>query len=316
MKSISFFKCIIIAMLSVIIISCNQVANEGTLAFAKADTETTIATPQPPVKERSISQEFKDYWYQGKAEITSYKLDQGRYGEVRPGTAVMIYVTEDFLPKAQVKADRQNPDNIPVMKLNATKKFNTGIYPYSIMSSTFYPVYQETHALKVSQSMQEWCGQQYAQLNNREQFEIKSHSYFEGEEDKEYKVAKTHLENEIWTQLRINPEDLPTGSIEIIPDFSYSRLKHIPLKAYTARASHEEGSYRLEYPELKRTLVINYSPEFPYIINSWEETFKSGWGPKAKEITTTATKINTIKSAYWGKNDNKDESLRADLGLN
>ena len=313
MQSISFFQFITATILTITVISCNQVSNEGTLAFAKA--ETTITSPQPPVKDRNVSQEFKDYWYQGKAEITSYKLDQGRYGEVRPGTAVMIFVTEDFLPKAQVKADRQNPDNIPVLKLNATKNFNTGVYPYSIMSSTFYPVYTEQHALKISQSMQEWCGQQYAQLNNRREFEIMSHSYFEGEEDKEYSVAKTHLENEIWTQLRISPEDLPTGSIEIIPDFSYSRMKHVPLKAYQATATSETGKYTLEYPELKRSLVINYNPSFPYTIESWEETFKSGWGPKAKEITTKATKINSIKSAYWGKNSNKDETLRADLGL-
>lgn len=321
MKSISFQNTLLYGAFILLIVSCKHSSNEGTIAIANTISlsELTIersSTIKPSIKDRSISQEFKDYWYAGKAEITSYKLEQGRYGEVRPGTAVMIYVTEDFLPEVQVKADRQNQANIPVLKLNATKNFHTGVYPYSIMSSTFYPVYKEQHALKVSQSMQEWCGQQYAQLNNREAFEIKSHSYFEGEADKEYTVPKTHLENELWIQLRINPENLPTGSIEIIPDFSYSRLKHVPLKAYTAKASHKEGRYILEYPELKRSLVINYSPEFPFTINSWEETFKSGFGPNAKELTSRATKINTIKSAYWGKNSNKDTSLREELGLN
>ncbi len=293
--------------------ACNEQGNQEDIAFAKASIIPSTSTNN--VSNRVISQEFKDYWYAGKAEITSYKLEQGRYGEIRPGTAVMIYVTEDFLPEVQVKADRQNQKNIPVLKLNATKKFNTGVYPYSIMSSTFYPVYKEQHALKVTQSMQEWCGHQYAQLNNRKDFEIKSHSYFEGEADKEFTVPKTHLENELWTQLRINPENMPTGNIEVIPDFSYSRMKHVPIKAYKAKGTLEKGSYTLEYPELGRSLIINYNPEFPYTINSWEETFKSGFGRNAQELTTRATKINTIKSAYWGKNSNNDQSLRQELGL-
>lgn len=311
----SILKTVLYSVLTIAISSCNQTSQKNTIAFAKADIITKTPQAGLKLKDRNISKEFKDYWYEGDAEITSYKLEQGRYGEVRPGTAVMIYVTEDFLPKTQVKADRQSEDNIPVLKLNATKKFNTGIYPYAIMSSTFYPIFKEQHALKISQSMQEWCGQQYAQLNNRSSFEIKSHSYFQGEADKEYNVPKTHLENELWTQLRIDPAGLPTGTIQIIPDFSYSRMKHVPLKAYTATATFKDGTYLLEYPELNRKLLINYNPEFPYMINSWEETFKSGWGTKSKEITSKATKIKTIKSAYWGKNTNKDESLREELGL-
>lgn len=304
-----------------LLIACNEDKNQEDLALAKlpgdeAEASLALSSPFNVVYDREITQEFKDYWYEGKAEITSYKLEQARYGEMRSGTAVMVYVTEDFLPEAQVKADRQNPKNIPVLKLNATKKFNTGIYPYAVMSSTFYPVYKEEHALKVTQSMQEWCGQQYAQLNNREDFEVVSHSYFEGEADKAYTLPKTHLENELWTQLRINPEDLPTGNIEVIPDFSYSRMKHVPLKAFKAKGTLEEGSYMIEYPELQRTLLINFSPEFPYDIASWEETFKSGFGSQAKKLTTRATKINSIKSAYWGKNSNNDQSLRQELGLN
>ena len=30
--------------------------------------------------------------------ISSYKLEQARYGEIRNGKAVLVYVTEDFLP--------------------------------------------------------------------------------------------------------------------------------------------------------------------------------------------------------------------------
>ena len=308
-----FTKTFFVTLLFVALSSCNEKASREDIAFAKASIYTSTYTNTAPSRE--ISKEFKDYWYAGEAEITSYKLEQARYGEIRQGTAAMIFVTEDFLPKEQVKADRQNASNIPVLKLNATKKFNTGIYPYSVMTSTFYPVNEKKHAIKVSQSMQEWCGHVYAQLNNRDRYEILSHSYFEGEADKEFSLEKDILENELWAQLRINPEELPVGNLKIIPDFSYSRMKHVPLKAYDAIATLKDGTYTISYPKLNRTLSINYTQQFPFVISSWEETFKSGFGPNAKELTTKATRLKTIKSPYWGKNSNKDEILRKELGL-
>jgi len=118
------------------------------------------------------------------------------------------------------------------------KKFNTGIYPYSIMQSTFYPVSNNQHAIKISSSIQEWCGHVYTQLNNRDQFEIMSHSYFEGKADENFKLDKTFLENELWVQLRINP------SLE------YTRLKHKAIKSYSPKVILTDGTYSISYPEL------------------------------------------------------------------
>lgn len=265
---------------------------------------------------QKLSDDFKNYWYKGEAEITSYALEQARYGEIRQGHAVLIYVTEDFLPKTQVKANNQNPNNIPVLKLNATKSFNTGIYPYTIMQSVFYPVSNNKHAIKVSSSMQEWCGHVYAQLNNRNDFEITSHSYFEGEADKNFTLEKAVLENELWVQLRINPKTLPTGNINSIPAFEYTRMRHIPIKAYKATATLKTNSYTISYPELQRQLTINFNNNFPFEILSWTETFKSGFGTNAQTLTTKATKLKTLKSDYWNKNQNKHKILRDTLFLN
>lgn len=266
--------------------------------------------------ERNLSQNFKNYWFSGEAEITSYKLDQTRYGESRPGTAVLIFVTEDFLPESQVKANSQNKSNIPVLKLNATKNFITGIYPYSIMQSTFFPLEGNSHALKITTSIQEWCGQVYMQLNNRSDFEIKSHSYFEGEADHELNLDKTYLENEIWTLLRIDPEQLPTGSIQMVPSFEYIRLDHTEIKAYQATAEFyqdkELSVYKITYPELNRNLKIYYHNSFPFRIEKWEETTERD----GKKDVTTATKMVEIKSAYWNKNSNNHLHLRDTLNLN
>jgi len=281
-----------------------------------SESEKTAKNTDSLSEPAPLSQEFKNYWYNNEAEITSYKLEQARYGEMREGNVVLIYVTEPFLPEEQVKADNSAAFNISVLKLNAVKKFNTGIYPYSIMQSTFYPIINNQHALKISCSVQEWCGHVYIQLNNHEEFEITSHSYFEGEADEDFSLEKSILENELWTQLRINPKSLPTGQLKIIPSFDFLRLRHIPMKAYETNATMINGNYTLHYPELNRKLIIHFNVNFPYEIDSWEETFVSGFGNEAKELTTKATKIKTIKSDYWNKNSNADDSFRETLGVN
>lgn len=268
--------------------------------------------PKFDVEKRDLTENFKSYWFDGQAEITSYIFEQERYGEIREGTAVLIFVTEDFLPGAQVKADQPSETNIPVLKLNKTKNFITGIYPYSIMSSVFLPLEEKNHAIKVSTSVQEWCGHTYTQLNNRNDFEVRSHSYFEGEADQSFSLDKTYLEDEIWTIIRINPEELPTGTIEIIPSFEFLRMSHQEIKPYTANVSLKllDGiqNFTLHYPELERTLVIQFEPLFPYKLLGWQET--------SAKLSAKATINKQIKSDYWSKNKIEHLHLRDTLKLN
>ena len=58
-----------------------------------------------PGREGVYVPQFASYWYQGKAEINVFDLQQSRYGEVRAGKAVLIFVTEDFSKSKQVKLD-------------------------------------------------------------------------------------------------------------------------------------------------------------------------------------------------------------------
>lgn len=296
-----------------------QTSCKENAALKTEEQNTKAKQPKTLQPKKQLSQEFKEYWYAGNAEITSYRLEQARYGELREGTAVLIYVTEPFLPGLQVKADNSDPSNIPVLKLNATKNYLTGIYPYAIMTSSFYPVHDNGQALKVSFSSQEWCGHVYAQLNNRDDFEIMSHSYFGTEADQNLHLPKTPLENEIWNKIRINPNDLPIGDIEMIPSLEYLRLSHKELKAYKATAeistSEATTTYEISYPKLQRTLKIKFLTEFPYTIEGWTDSFKGGFGQEAKVLTSTATLINRIKTPYWQQNSNKDLYLRDSLGL-
>ncbi|MEM9142193.1 MAG: septum formation inhibitor Maf [Bacteroidota bacterium] len=274
-----------------------------------------------PVKAptKKLSPEFKDYWYAGEAEITSYNLSQPRYGQLREGKAVTIFVTEPFAAKTQVKADNHDASNIPVLKLNTTKNYLTGIYPYSIMTSAFYPLNGDTKAQKVTFSTQEWCGQVYAQVNNREQMEVMSHSYFETEGDQDFAMDHAILENELWNRIRVDPENLPLGKSMSVPALEYIRLSHKEFKAYAVDFSLDKNgglsTYTITYPKLKRTLKITFGTTFPHTIEGWTETFVSGYGENAQEMTSTATKIATLKSPYWQQNSNEYISLRDSLGL-
>ena len=281
----------------------------------QTSTESKAQSEEKADKSYILSDEFKKYWFDGKAEVASYRLKQMRYGESREGTAVLIFVKEPFLVNDQVKANSTSELTYDVMKLNATKKFNTGIYPYSIMQSTFSPLSVNKHAVKVTASTQEWCGQTYMQLNNWDQFEIESHSYFEGEADQELNIEKSLLENEIWNKLRINPNEIKTGYQEIIPDFSYIRLMHIEAKAYPAEVFQQKTVdtliTKIAYQGIDRILNIYQKDAFPYPILKWEEKLS-----ESDKNFTSAVLQKRMMIDYWNKNSNTFAFLRDSLKLN
>ncbi|HSI78817.1 MAG TPA: hypothetical protein VK957_23185, partial [Lunatimonas sp.] len=109
----------------------------------------------PDKREGIDFDKWGSYWYNGEAEISAFDLTQYRYGESREGEAVLIFVTEDLSKKKQVKLDNPQDagrDAVKVLKLNMTKSFTTGIYPYNMMLSVFSPVYLQSSALKLTAS--------------------------------------------------------------------------------------------------------------------------------------------------------------------
>ena len=308
----------------------------GLMLLAAQCSSAPPKTPAAPAAATSaavlLPPAFGSYWFQGKAELTSYTLSQARYGELHPGEAVLVFVTEDFSRKKQVKLD--NPaaagaDKVPVLKLNFEKKFDTGIYPYSLLTSVFLPLDagRDPHPLKVTTSVQEWCGHVFTQLNLRKSsFAVSTKSYFEADGDQETTLPLALLEDEIWTRLRLNPASLPLGRLQIVPGTAFCRLQHLPLQAQpatgtagTAPASPRFGSaspttYTLAYAA--RTLVIYYEPTFPHRILGWDETYLDKPGAKTPVLLTTrATRKRTILLDYWRTHNNADVAWRDSLGL-
>ena len=265
------------------------------------------------------TQAFHQYWHAGKAEVSSYELNQSRYGQDRKGKAVMIFVTEDLSKKLQVKLDDPSKRNkINVLKLNYTKKFITGIYPYSLMLSVFTPTNLEKNpaSVKAVMSSQEWCGQMYTQMNLRgNRYAVRSHSYFEDEADQQFSVRQEFLEDEIWNYIRLNHQDLPTGEIKVIPGLFFTRLHHADLKIQTAVAEKAETDaafvYTVDYPGHERSISIQYEKHFPHKILGWKEV----WKENGKTMQTTARLDKTLHTDYWTKNKNEFRYLRDSLNL-
>jgi hypothetical protein len=268
------------------------------------------------------SDEFKKYWHTGLAEVNAYALHQSRYGETREGTAMLIFVTEDLLKDDQVKADY--PENVSdknkvnVLKMNFTKNFVTGIYPYSMMLSVFTPVDRAVFpaSLKATMSSQEWCGQVYTQMNLRgNRFSVKSHSYFQKEGDQNFSVRKRLLEDEIWNLIRLDHKNLPVGKIEVVPGLFFTRLKHTDLHIQSANAERlatdSSYTYVLSFEEFSRKLSIEYEKTFPHKILKWKEE----WIENGKPQQTFGVLKKSLHIDYWTKNKNEHEFLRDSLDL-
>ena len=271
--------------------------------------------------------QFSGYWYQGKAEITRYVLKQARYGEIHEGDAVLIFVTEDLLEDLQVKRDHGNKKADPVLKLNFTKVFDTGLYPYSLMTSTFSKVgFDEVSTPKVSFSGQEWCGHVYSQLNRRGNgYEGTIHSYFQDEADQTIEIDDVLLEDAIWTTIRIAPDKLPLGNLKILASLEHSRLRHHPIQPEKAKATIDVVKdkrfskdqlhvYTLEY-QSGRSLSIYFEQAPPHRIKGWEETVMSGFGDNAKRLSTVATMTHSIFEPYWQMNSKSHSKEKTRLGL-
>lgn len=314
-------KYLVPLLLIITMIACNDAPETN----SSSDNKAQFAAAKSA--EDASSLRLSEYWYKGEAEITRYDLQQNRYRDVHPGEAILVQVTEDFLIDEQVKNDNYtNPNSTNVLKTNLIRRFTTGLYDYSIMTSVFTPANTEKFpkTLKVTMSSQDWCGQSFMQLNWRDnQYQTQIRSYFENEGDEKLTVPYAILEDEIFNRIRINPTTLPTGKIKMLPSLSIVRLLHKNFEPMEVEAKLESYAgndfagvglkvYTVKFPKLNRTLEIIFENETPYKIPGWKDSYP---GFDGQIRTTVAKRTETIKSPYWQKNALGDSALRKKLGV-
>jgi len=288
------------------------------LTCCKTEPNPQLASPWASLNQEVGTKNFNEYWYNGTAELCSYELKQDRYGQIRDGEVVLIFVTEPFSKNKQLKLDdpeAAGDDKVTVLKLNHVRKFNTGIYDYAIMTSTFTPVDYTTHplTLKATTSVQEWCGNTFTQLNlSGAQYNYSQRSYFESDGDFDKRIKAVPLEDALLTRLRLTQGQLPEGEIELVASSLLSRFAHqdtVPSKAnITKTITDGVIQYAIDYVDTDRSLTIDVEQQFPHKILAFSEN-------DGDSLVTTATLKKSMRSPYWKQNGVMHEPLREELGL-
>lgn len=276
----------------------------------------------------AVAQDFWKHWGDGNAELNGYRLELTRYGAPRTGTAVLIYVTEEFSDSLRVKADpgqHAANDVFPVLKLNSVRAFQTGIYDYNLMTSVFARLAEGWPLAKVSFSSQEWCGHVYQQLLPRGARVANTwHSYFDGEADGNDELALPAdglFADALPIVLRgLRGAPLKPGearSFPLLPSLASARLEHKKLawgratlsRAATARARRvPAGSFQVEI----YTLAVDGGATWSYEIESaWPHRLVR-W---SNDIGERGELLKSTRLPYWKLNAPGGERHLKELGL-
>ena len=298
--------------------ACRQNPNE-TAAETTPGADAAVVSVAATAKERAGERPegWDEYWYSGLAEVSSYRTTQRRYGQEREGSAVLIFVTEPFLPKTQVKDDgiSTSEEAVSVLKLNRVERFATGVYDYSIMQSVFTPVSRNRypHTLKTTLSVQDWCGQVWAQYNLRKNaYQVTYQSYFQSEGDQRVSYAAALLEDELPNLVRLDPALVPEGEVLLLPSEKYGRLHHKSTEPRRATLSFSESETALtlnvEYRDLDRAVRYAFEPAFPHRLERWTVTQDGA-------VDFDAERTTTLREPYWQQNGNQFAPMRDSLRL-
>lgn len=278
-----------------------------------------------------LDQQFWSHWSDGQAEMQSYDFKQMRYGELREGTAVAIFVTEPFDVVQRVKVDRETDSSTIVLKLNLVQDFSTGVYDYNLMLSAFVNLkgrdqFATGELLKASFSSQEWCGHVFSQLLPHSEYaELMTLSYFEGEEQRSTRIttsAQTLSEDALfhWARGLSVPTVTPgkTLPIQLLRSLKESRLQHRPTEeisavlevaAETEMLKVDAGAFQVRRKSIQREDGLRWDfyveSAFPHRIISWK-----------KSDGEVASLIKSVRMSYWQLNRNTDTSALQRLGLN
>ena len=282
----------------------------------------------PPVVAQAP--DFYAHWADGRAEISSYRVVQPRYGEAREGYGVLIFVTEDLNRNTYVKVESPTPqaERVYVLKLNNVLKFTTGIYDYSVMTSVFSAVEgldgtRPFELMKVNLSSQEWCGHVFDEIRADDgKLRGALNSYFEREGLRTYSldVADGFMcEDHLLIQIRElkgpmmrSGESRPVRLLRSLWSFRTRRRPHAlvdarlrkgkPESITVANESHNAIPWRWETDRWNTTVWVEAA--YPRRILKWED----GTGARAELITT-------VREPYWRQKALSDEVYRKRLGI-
>ncbi len=309
--------------------ACNRVQPppQGPEAAVGPSTHTADPPgrfPAFPAQPRAMaSAAFHARWSDGNAELTSYDVITPRYGEPRPAELVLIYVTEPMNRRTWIKDDdARGPDRVAVLKLNVSLKFETGVYPYSVMTSVFAPLDAWRPArfapVKITLTAQEWCGHVFQALwpgEDSVRTEIRSYFASEGERDETLPTRPgTLYEDALLIQLRELDGPFAEGGLwegDLVPSLWRTRRAHTDGRPVPARIARSQATvegeavhrFVLESGSYRRTIDVESGGAHQVI--GWE----SSEGERVR-------RRRSARLPYWQLNREADRvPTRERLGL-
>ena len=270
---------------------------------------------------------FWPHWSDGKAELNGYDLVQPRYGQLRTGKAVLVFVTEPFSRSRGVKVDRydrNDPDHFTALKLNHMRDFPTGIYDYNLMTSVFVDPARGFAPVKVSFSGQEWCGHVFEEARfgqdaaGKGQTSVAVNSYFEGE-NATRTLPVNQTEDALFIQLRglmATALDTQPKTIAALPSALMRRLRHVVAAPGAIAVSWSQprsvtvpaGTFTVRGATWTRptggTCTLDVEVAYPHRITGWQ----CADGEVAKLRGST-------RLPYWSLNGEADQKYLKQLGF-
>jgi hypothetical protein len=249
-------------------------------AFAK---KATIFQQESQPKVESVvptnqetNKTFIDYWKNNKIEITKFHLKEDSTSVGEGSLTFGIDYVEGV----------NKSDSIQVLHSDFIGKIHKENYDYSAMTSAYLPLNLtlRPHAIKVINSVQEPEGNSFLALSQiPKSYEIVAKNTFKEKTIEFFILERKNLEDELWAKIRMNPNNLPLGEIEIIPSFAYWQSVRKSPNIYEAKAELKDYAgtefmgkklkiYSLDYPDLKRSLSIVFEGNFPFQIVGFSET--------------------------------------------
>jgi len=207
------------------------------------------------------------------------------------------------------------------MKLNADLKFQTGVYPYSVMTSVFSPVdrYRDERfqPVKVVLTSQEWCGQVFHGLWPAPGEALENRiSYFaeEGHSRRVVDVPEGALyEDALLIQLREIDGPFHGGKDwrgPLVPSLWRLRKTHEDLAAVDATITREQAE-RDGAPVNRFTVKAG---DFTWTIDVEREGARRilGWTTSDGDVVEL---LETARMPYWRLNGPGDEEERKRIGM-
>ena len=289
----------------------------------------TVYAPDAP----RFAGDFWNQWGDGRAELAGYELTHPRYGQLRSGTAVTVFVTETFSNSLRVKSDpgaHPATDEFPAMKLNVIKDFQTGIYDYNTMLSAFVALKPVNGrpvgaAVKLSYSGQEWCGHVWHQLLfDQRSIRSTSHSYFDGEADREQVLdyPPDGLSEDalmLWARGMSGPILIPgeTRDVALLTSLQTAREAHSDLRWTGARLCREKNGRTLTVPagefEVELwTVEVGRRPHRTFYVEKASPHRIVRWESAGGE---RAELLGSDRLEYWKLNGKGGEKELGRLGL-